>query len=102
MTRTKHGHHIPGSTHDDEKFHLTPQPCGGAFRCIDCAVESGHAVRVVNGNFVVTDLHAKIREAIHTGLVTYGEAGLFGYDEQTNHISEAVIEAILNGKPWRI
>lgn len=41
MTRTKHGHHIPGTTDADERFHMSVYRCGGITLCVNCRKEAG-------------------------------------------------------------
>lgn len=55
MTRTKHGHHISGTTYDDEKFLITPQPCGGASVCIECAKDCG-TIKVLKDGHILLDI----------------------------------------------
>lgn len=40
MTLTSHGHHIPGSTRDDEQNHPMVHRCGGPDLCDTCGRES--------------------------------------------------------------
>jgi hypothetical protein len=39
LTTTTHGHHIPGTTIDDEGKHVEPAKCGGPGHCLDCTHE---------------------------------------------------------------
>jgi hypothetical protein len=39
VTVTTHGHHIPGTTLEDEKITFEPFVCGGPGNCIPCTEE---------------------------------------------------------------
>ena len=40
MTRTTHGHHIPGTSRNDEMIKMDPYECGGLFTCNGCREEA--------------------------------------------------------------
>ena len=46
MTTTAHGHHIPGTTIDDEGKHIEPTECGGPGHCISCTEDELKAFRL--------------------------------------------------------
>lgn len=50
MTLTSHGHHIPGTTHDDEQMHPMVHRCGGPDMCKTCKDESTKHWHPSNGS----------------------------------------------------
>ena len=43
MTYTRHGHHIPGTTTDDERGQVEKTKCGGIALCTDCQKDTNFA-----------------------------------------------------------